>query len=314
MSFIMAMQLAHVALPRECTRAAGVVPNAGDKRAILAGEADSLWIGRLAQLRGGSIASLVQHARGVVILVTGSGGASGSNVRYMRMLAALGFVVVAPDTMAYTPSARIRHRPSDPSPNLSDYWSLSPLYTGGCSWLSSSSHDITFPFCYSSDARNINTDVTSWLRYYQRIYTLREREMDEFVRRWGDVVGRSSRVFLMGQSEGGMVVSRYANSALDAILSGRIISSWSCDCNYMIADCRCRGFHSGWPDSQPVLSLIGDNDAFFSKHSSIAADVHGHSFGGETMGDRQINGNCHDAMTVRKTHFPPCRQHHRIVH
>lgn len=195
-----------------------MAPNMADKDGTLQGR-ETMWLGRIGRI-GGSVAGLARHANGVVLFACGSGGTAGINVRYMRMLASLGFIVLSPDTMSYEPQLGLRHRRPKQEPDLSDYWSLNPLYQSGCSWPAKGGPS-NAPFCYSSEAANITASPESWKRYYQRVYALRERELDFVVGAWEELVGQQEKVFLMGHSEGGMVVGRYSSPTLDRMLSGR---------------------------------------------------------------------------------------------
>ena len=92
--------------------------------------------------------------------------------------------------------------------------------------------------------------------FYERAFQLRARELDSLVGALppyllpavtdGDAAdGEDSdegsgsgpaaakkRLFLLGQSEGGMVVARYYHPELEPLLSGRVVSAWSCETNY----------------------------------------------------------------------------------
>merc|ERR1712060_500470 len=99
----------------------------------------------------------------------------------------------------------------------------------------------------------------------------------------------AKKVFLFGNSEGGVVVARYHHSTLDAKLSGRIIYSTGCDYSYFmpcmeaarICGHQCR-------KDVPQLNMIGDKDDYFGRHAESLASkvaVEG-GYGGP------ITGNC----------------------
>jgi len=68
------------------------------------------------------------------LLVLGSGSATSSNLRYIRMLASLGYVLVVLDTMAHIPADNLRHKKSvfklDPDVHA-DFWSSTPVVVLG---------------------------------------------------------------------------------------------------------------------------------------------------------------------------------------
>ena len=233
-----------MSLPLSCLGPAGVSPNMGDKDGELEG-VHTLWLGRLMQING-TVSNLHEHCRGVVVFMVGSGGATAKNVRYMRMLSALGYIVIAPDTMAYKPEKGLRHKRRPKEVKLRDYWNPNPLYEGAtCMWPQPDEDDVDEatgrPFDYSTKVENIISCPEAWKRYYQRVYALRARELDYLVASWDEIIGDPERVFLMGQSEGGMVVSRYLNPELDPKLSGR---------------CAMPQWIQGGAQSPPCLSIV----------------------------------------------------------
>ena len=83
------------------------------------------------------------------------------------------------------------------------------------------------------------------------------------------------KVFLGGNSEGGMAAFRYHHSHLEAVPSGRILSAWSCNFNYCVAcpenahTCveRCN-------KDVPQVNLIGSHDEYFGVVStSVSSQV-----------------------------------------
>ena len=138
----------------------------------------------------------------MAIFAGGSGGNTGDNLRMMRHLAATGYSTVGPDTMGGAPSGRAnaypRHR--DGVSNVSrqvgssdSYWCSNDVYTGGCASASSGS---AYPGCFSSDAGHIRYDPASWAEYYERIYTMRSRELDTLMAALATTFGAPSRLIL----------------------------------------------------------------------------------------------------------------------
>jgi len=107
----------------------------------------------------------------------------------------------------------------------------------------------------------------------------------------------SGKVFLMGTSEGGMVAGRYYHPTLDAKLTGRIISSWSCERNYYVA-CTANAGVCGGSDcrrSVPVLNLVSTRDPYFGpEDSSVSSLV---AVNGPDAPHNTITGNCFKSMT-----------------
>ena len=55
------------------------------------------------------------------------------------------------------------------------FWCANDVYAGGCVGAYEGG---SYPACFSSNAGNIRYDPAGWAAFYERIYTLREREMD----------------------------------------------------------------------------------------------------------------------------------------
>ena len=77
-------------------------------------------------------------------------------------------------------------------------------------------------------------------KYMERIFTIRKFEMDHWVQEHMDFVDLFQEVFLLGNSEGGMVPAKYHHATLDAKLTGRIISTYACVFNYF-SGCHAKG-------------------------------------------------------------------------
>ena len=264
---------AFLALAPGCVAPSGVTPNADNGP----GTPRDLWIGRVDELPALPLA-LDACGCGVAIFTGGSGGNTGDNLRMMRHLAANGYSTVGPDTMGGAPTgepdAYPRHRdgvPSVASRVGSDdtFWCANELFDGDCA---SASQGGTYPACFSSDAPNIRFDPAGWAAFYERIYTLRARELDTLMAAFASSFGTPRRLFLHGNSEGAMVASRYSHPLLATYgLAGRILTAWSCEYNYFVS-CE-QHAHLGAP-LVPVLNVLSVTDPFFGNQSgSVAADV-----------------------------------------
>ena len=70
----------------------------------------------------------------------------------------------------------------------------------------------------------------------------------------------NSNVFLMGLSQGGITTATFSSTNREHSLRARIVEGWTC--------------HAGWneyaginaPESEPVLTLVGDKDPWFQNH------------------------------------------------
>eukprot|EP00439_Symbiodinium_sp_Y106_P073158 s117_g13.t1 len=230
-----AIEKAFVALPETCATRCALTANFEDNDGISAVH----WFGRASDLSNISWSALRGSILGRqscvqscnlqwVILVHGSGGMTYTNWRYAAKLVALGFGVLAPDSMAAPKHLRLRHK--DPvvlkkTQTSRKYWAAEPVYKSSCGWDDASGK---YPFCYSTKVENLLSEPDSWKVYYERIFLLRRRELDWLLEHMPAFMG-SARLFLFGHSEGAMVAARYYHPALAERLSGRIISAWSCE-------------------------------------------------------------------------------------
>lgn len=266
-SYQFALELAVLALAPGCVTAAGLLANADNGP----GTATNLWVGRLSELPRPP--SLTGCGCGAAILLSGSGGLTGDNLRYMRQFAALGYSVVAPDTMASPSAAYPRARPlvanlSKALRGRDTFWCANEVYSGGCV---GSDTGGARPACFSSDATHVRYDPAGWAAFYERVYELRRRETDEVVSRFADTFGTPDRLLLVGNSEGAMVASRYTHRALSELnLTGRVLSAWSCEYNYFLS---CDAHASLGAPAVPVLSFLSSTDPFFAPNASVAAGV-----------------------------------------
>ena len=121
-------------------------------------------------------------------------------------------------------------------------------------------------------------------------------ELDSFVgRRLGFLQSWAAEkpIFLLGRSEGASVIARYHHPSLFSLLSGLIIVSFSCEWTYFAACQENVNICEGKCDKAlPILNIIGGQDQYFSKTSSVAAEVASHPAG---YGSPET-GNCKSAL------------------
>ncbi len=91
-----------------------------------------------------------------------------------------------------------------------------------------------------------------------------------------------SNVFLMGLSQGGITAATFFSTRREHSLRARIVEGWHC--------------HAGWteyaginaPESEPVLSLLGDKDPWFKKPGSKRLSYSCGRFLKESNGSRSV--------------------------
>ena len=294
LAFVLAK--ATIALSPGCVDASGLASNADNGP----GTRRNLWIGRYDELASESPLRLDQCGCGVAFFTAGSGGTNGDNLRYIRHLAAQGYSVIAPDTMsAPASSAYPRRKALVPSLATSlagrpqSYWCKDEDYTGGCTGAYEGG---PYAACFSSKPEWITYDPSGWAAFYERIFTLRKRELDTILDRYEAAFGPlPARVFLSGNSEGAMVASRYTHPKLRnlGVLKGRILTAWSCEYNYFVS---CAAHADLADPSVPVLNLLSTTDEFFAAEASVAARVASAPAG--AYGDWPLTGSC--AARMRK--------------
>lgn len=68
------------------------------------------------------------------------------------------------------------------------------------------------------------------------VYQFRCRGLQYFVDSQADLLNAfTGRVFLVGNSEGSMIASRFHHPALDEVMAGRILTAYACDYNYFVS-------------------------------------------------------------------------------
>ena len=87
------------------------------------------------------------------------------------------------------------------------------------------------PYCYSTRRENIVNGQSKYKTYVEGVYQIRKREIDYFVDSHADLLAAFTDVYLIDNSEGAMVASRYHHPEVDKLLKVRILNSWSCKFN-----------------------------------------------------------------------------------
>lgn len=308
-----ALDNAFLVLPLRCVVALGLQPNVGDSNNLI-----TQWMGRVGDLKKAlpdttaedRDALLSSCTCGWTIFLHGSGGFTYDNPRYCIMMASAGYGVLAPDSFA-SPTLGLRHKA--PISNLSEhlrklnsdkisytYWCSDNVYEEGSACTPGMEHsDLPrYPLCYNSDAATILSHPKDWQGYYERVFKLRQLELDFLVENMPLYIHDAPKVFLAGESEGGMVAARYYHSLLEPILErgGRIILQWSCEFSYYMSCSQHAQVGGGRANvSTPVLNMIAEKDPFFSAlgpaNSSIAYAVANGPRGYGDKGSAQ-SGNC----------------------
>jgi len=308
--YLYALEKAFIVLPEVCASLLDLAPNVGDSNGVI-----KQWMGRSEELmeatdnvkNGGK--RLNSCACGWVIFLHGSGGFTYDNSRFAIMMATMGYGVLVPDSFAAGPTGfrykagladldqRLKEQNSKSSSET--FWCENNVYEAQSSCIpamiggNSSSSD-TYPLCYSTSVKCITSHREDWKNYYERVYRLREMELKAILLRLPPYIAEAHKFFLAGESEGGMVAARFSDAHMEGLLArgGRMIFQWSCEYNYYVS-CAEHSLVAG-SEGTPVLSMIADEDPYFSmKPSSIAVQVAEHS---EGYSSKNLTGNCHATL------------------
>lgn len=286
-----AAEKAFVAVPKSCAELCKLSSNLVD------GSGAKHWLGRADYLeqQQGLADCLSQCGLDWILFCHGSSGLMYGSWKWMVQLVSHGFGFIALDSFAHSKALKLRHKEAVPGLERLEWFHhfdiKRSVYGSNCSW---SVEDGEFPFCYSTDAANVIANPDAWKEFYERLYLLRQRELDMWVASIPRYVSASKRLFFMGVSEGGMVAAKYWNRRLEERLAGRVILSWSCETNYFsTSKLLCEGRCS---KRTPLLNLIGTEDEFFSSHKqSISNQVA--SAGASTS---HFQGHCRRAFAEGK--------------
>lgn len=129
-------------------------------------------------------------------------------------------------------------------------------------WITGEAGHIFFaPDSYQGEGRPTYTTPASKV-LYEKVHQYRQAEINYAVSRLSELLFiDQSKMFLMGNSEGGLAAARYTGNEFKA----RIILSWACEAGYY-TDFPDLGSH---PDKHPILNIMGQNDNFFGKDSAL---------------------------------------------
>jgi hypothetical protein len=166
--------------------------------------------------------------------------------------------------MAAPAAAKLRRREAAALPQeLLSYASNTSFYSNACSWTAADGSG--YPFCYGIDATNIAANPEGWKGFFERVYYLRQQELNYLVANLPPFLASSPKLFLMGHGEGAMAASRYYNPQLETRLAGRIISGWTCEYNFLVG-CAANARICGdlCRKDTPILNIIGSQDTLYS--------------------------------------------------
>lgn len=261
------------------------------KRALMA-KIQARWRGGVVR-RTGSLRCALQDLEycmapyaGTVIFMHGSGGMTYNNVRYMRTLAALGFIAIGPDSMAGGEYRKKNVagiiRSNQPTP----YWDDLGLYTSSASG----------EFTYDTKAEEVVKNPEKYKKLYENVFRMRSAEM-RWILRGLPFQMKVRGVFTMGQSEGAMTVARFDDRRYGAMIRGRIISAFSVEYCYF-TPVREASTYGGDPEVA-TLNIIGDADQYFGNIKSVAKDVSLNKQDGG-WGETDLTGNGFREMKRQK--------------
>eukprot|EP00933_Yihiella_yeosuensis_P036453 TRINITY_DN30204_c0_g1_i1.p1 TRINITY_DN30204_c0_g1~~TRINITY_DN30204_c0_g1_i1.p1 ORF type:complete len:545 (+),score=105.38 TRINITY_DN30204_c0_g1_i1:51-1685(+) len=223
---------------------------------------------------------------GTVLFMHGSGGMTYNNIRYARKLAGMGYLVIAPDSMA---GGEYRKKdlskpiiPADETP----YWGDLGIY----------SSDAQGEYTYSTEAKAVVDDPERFRTLYANVFRMRRDEMHWILGRLPLYIQKTG-VFLMGQSEGAMTVARFDDQRYGAMIRGRIVSAFSVEYCYFTPTPEAGKF--GGNPEVPTLNIIGDADQYFGNIDSVALSVSKMKDQGGYGAD-VITGNAFKTMQTQK--------------
>ncbi|KAK3241898.1 hypothetical protein CYMTET_48379 [Cymbomonas tetramitiformis] len=213
--------------------------------------------------------------RGVVIYMHGTEGMVREHMRYARMLAAMGFLVLAPSA-ATGSTSNSRHQ-SGPLTNTSraEYWSANAL-------------SLEVP----SGGVGVLADPGRPSDHYGAYHRRREAELAYMLQVLPAAL-KSLGVFIMGASEGAATVAHFDDTRMEGLIRGRIICSFGVEPSCFTPldyGAAIRG-----SCQVPTLNVIGSNDEYFAGGRSVAQAVTNQS-----GVDAAIEGNALTAMQRRR--------------
>jgi len=124
---------------------------------------------------------------------------------------------------------------------------------------------------YSSQADHFLKSPEEFNKLYSNIITLRQAELAHILRRIPSCVRRYG-VYLIGSSEGAIVLSSFQDESFADYINGRVIIAYPCEPNYWTYF---RPEDEGIKGDReiPTLNMIGTNDQYFACRESVASKV-----------------------------------------
>lgn len=241
-----------------------------------------------------TLAEMQSCACGLVVEAHGSGGPGWSAVQFAGIFASMGYVQVIPNSQAMPEDWNLKGR--FPAKDIGDIDVSN--YCGEFLAMDGTCSKFNKPYCYSTKVSNVVNDPDNYRKYVEGVYQIRKRELDYFMNTHAALMDAFSNTVFVGNSEGGMVASRYHHPNLDKHLAGRVISAWSCDYNYYTS-CAEHAKLCGdeCKKNVPQLNLIGTADYYFGRGDSSVASLvatASNGYGGP------ITGNCRSQYDAQK--------------
>lgn len=111
---------------------------------------------------------------------------------------------------------------------------------------------------------------------YEKVHEYRQAEIKYTLSRLSEIPFiDSSKMFLMGNSEGALAAARYSGEEFKA----RIILSWTCE----------SGYFTDYPnlgstdENHPILNIVGRDDAYFGKFSELNKNYNNEGHCGDAL-------------------------------
>lgn len=208
------------------------------------------------------LSALENMTRGIVVFMHGSSGIARPNLRVVRMLSGLGYLVIAPDSMA-TSWRRFRALRQDMlrlDEEDMDYWSDNLFYTSGA----------VGPLNYSSSVDAILADPDAYQKLFEAVYRERARELHQVLLALPRFARRNG-VHLVGMSEGAAVCARFDERKGRVPVRSRSLLSACLEYCYFTPTPQAAQL--GGSLQVPTLNVVGDSDPFFGEVDSIAQKV-----------------------------------------
>jgi len=230
-----------------------------------------------------------KNLRGVMVFMHGSGGIVWHNIRFLRMVAGLNYIAIAPDEMAGNHFRRRTTRAIHTRHEDTSYWQNTLFYEGKAGV---DGENLEF----STKVEDVLASKEYYRTLYEKVYHVRRAELHYILSRLGLLAERLG-VVIMGCSEGAMTVTRFDDQRYGRMIVGRIIVSYACEYCYM---------HTSETDAKfggqldvPTLNMIGTHDEFFGPPAhgdfvgSCASKISAQPDG---WGKANVTGNAYESM------------------